>query len=103
MTKRLHEARLHPWRPGELKTHLGEIVDALGEGGACSPLQIALELLDGELSTFLLVGRMGHLDPPRADGKIAWAVLHRKSEDGVDDALREALRGWLEDHEEKSE
>ena len=93
----LHQARIDEWPTGELKAHLGEIVDALAERGACSVLDVMLELLGGELPTFLLVGRAGHLDPPRLDGKIAWATLTKFDDDpAVNEAMREAVRNWLD-------
>lgn len=98
----LHRARAYPWEPDELKAHLAGIVDALAERGACSALEVMLELLEGELPTFLLFGRVGHLDPPRPDGKIAWGILRKLGEDpGIDASLRETVRKWI-DHAEQS-
>ena len=100
MTNRppLHQARLQPWEPQELKDHLAGIVDQLTERKICSVLDVTLELLGGELETFLLFGRLGHLDPPRSDEKIMWGVLRRISEDpAVNGSLAEAVRGWVDE------
>jgi hypothetical protein len=92
----LHQARLTPWKAADLKEHLAGIVDQIAEHDVCSVLDVVLELLGGELETFVLFGRLGHLDPPRPDGKIAWAVLRRNSADpAVNQKLVEAVRGWL--------
>ena len=92
----LHQARLQPWKTEELKMHLAGIVEKLSDHGDCSVLDVILELLGGELETFLLFGRLGHLDPPRPDGKIAWAILRQLSEDpDVNQRLTDAVHGWL--------
>lgn len=96
----LHRARLGAWTPDELKAHLASIVDDLSEA---SPLDVALELLGGELEAFVLFGRMGHLDPPREDGKVSIAVLRRASDDPeVDAKIRETARQWIVDQEGRS-
>jgi hypothetical protein len=93
----LHRARLGSWTPDQLKARLASVVDGLvARDGEASPLAVVMELLSGEMPTFLVFGRMGHLDPPRPDGKVAFAVLEQKSEDvGVGDALRRAVRSWI--------
>ena len=96
MKKGLHQARRKGWRTDELKAHLAEIVDALGENGECSPIDVLMELLGGEFPSFLLVAQAGHLDPPRLDGKVAWAVLRQLSKDrAINESLCDAVRGWL--------
>lgn len=94
----MHQARLTPWTPGELRAHLASIVDGLiAEKGPddVSPLDVTLELLGGELEAFVLFGRMGHLDPPREDGKISIGILQRKSADPeVDVRIRETALTW---------
>jgi hypothetical protein len=105
MRKPLHQARLGPWPTDELKMHLASIVDALAENGDCSALSVVLELLGGELETFLLFGRLGHLDPPRPDRKIAWAICRRLSEDpdpDIEVSLRETVRKWVDRKEQSS-
>jgi hypothetical protein len=81
------------------------IVDALAadKGRSVSPLDVALELLGGELEAFVLFGRMGHLDPPRADGKVPIAILRRMSEDPeIDAAIRETAQKWAVEQERRS-
>jgi hypothetical protein len=100
--KPLHQARLETWTTAELMAHLCVIVDTLAADNdhAVSPLDVALELLSGELEAFVLIGRMGHLDPPREDGKVPIAILHRKSDDlEINARIREATQGWLADQE----
>jgi len=106
----LHRVRLGPWTPDDLKAHLAVIVDGLvaekDRGGGSldvSPLDVALELLGGELEAFVLFGRMGHLDPPRADGKVPIAVLRHVSEDPeIDVAIRDTAKKWAFEQEERS-
>jgi hypothetical protein len=94
--KSLHQARLEGWSANEFKVHLAEIVDALAENGECSPISVLMELLSGEFPSFLLIAQAGHLDPPRPDGKVAWAVLRQRSEDrAINESLCDAVRGWL--------
>lgn len=107
MTKRgdLHHARLTPWRVDELKRHLGTVVDALAveKDLLVSPLDVALELLGGELEAFVLFGRVGHLDLPCADGKVQIAVLRQRSEDPeVDARIRETAKKWATEQEGRS-
>lgn len=103
----LHRARLGDWGPVELKAHLASIVDALnrksGRSSPASPIDIALELLGGELEAFVLFGRMGHLDPPRPDGQVEIAVLRQLSEDPeIDVSIRECAKKWVRDQESRS-
>jgi hypothetical protein len=94
----LHQARLQPWKAQELKEHLAGIVDQIAEHETCLVLDVALELLSGELETLILFGRLGHLDPPRPDGKIVWGIMRRISEDpAVNESLTEAVRGWVDE------
>lgn len=104
MTRGLHQARLSPWTPDELKAHLAALVDALAlEKEPVSPLDIAVELLSGELEAFVLFGRMGHLDPPRADGRVPIAIVRRMSEDPeIDARIRETARKWVLEQEQRS-
>jgi hypothetical protein len=97
-TADLHQARLQPWTARELQDHLAAIVARRADAdGNCSVLDVALELIGGELEAFLLFGRMGHLDPPRPDGKVAWAVLRQLSKDpNVNAKLPEVVASWLE-------
>lgn len=100
-----HQARLTPWSIDELKIHLACIVDALAvdKDPRVSPLDIALELLGGELEAFVLFGRMGHLDPPREDGKVPIGILQRRSEDlAIDVSIRETAKKWAIDQEGRS-
>jgi hypothetical protein len=103
----LHRARLSDWGPVELKAHLASIVDAInhqsGREAPASPLDVALELLGGELEAFVLFGRMGHLDPPRPDGQVEIAVLRQLSEDPeIDVSIRECAKKWAIDQERRS-
>lgn len=102
-----HRARLGDWGPVELKAHLASIVDALnrepGRKGPAGPLDVALELLGGELEAFVLFGRMGHLDPPRPDGEAQVAILQLHSEDPeIDARIREVAKKWALDQERRS-
>ena len=93
----LHQARLEPWATAELMAQLCVIVDTLAadKDRAVSPLDVALELLGGELEAFVLFGRMGHLDPPREDGKVPIGILQRQSKDPeIDVRIREAALKW---------
>ena len=101
----LHQARLEPWSPDELKVRLATIVDGLAadQKRPVSPLDVMLELLSGELEAFVLFGRMGHLDPPRPDGKVPIAILRRVSEDPeIDVRIRETAKKWATDQEGRS-
>lgn len=107
----MHHAQLRSWSPDELKVHLAKVVDALvasGEFGApdapdVSPLDVVLDLLGGELEAFVLFGRVGHLDPPREDGKVPIAVLQRRSEDPeIDARIRETAKKWVIEQEGRS-
>ena len=96
----LHQARLAPWSADELKAHLASIVDELSVEKDASPLAVMLELLGGEMEASVLFGRVGHLDPPRPDGKIPIGVLQHKSADPTIDArIRNTVRSWLADQE----
>jgi hypothetical protein len=101
-----HQARLAPWTPDELKAHLASIVDSLSaEKGQLpvSPLDVTLELLGGELEAFVLFGRVGHLDPPREDGKVPIGILQHKSEDPeIDVSIRETAKKWAIEQEGRS-
>jgi hypothetical protein len=102
-----HRARLGDWGPVELKTHLAAIVDALnhesGREAPAGPIDVALELLSGELEAFVLFGRMGHLDPPRPDGQVEIAVLRHMSEDPeIDVSIRECAKKWVREQESRS-
>lgn len=101
----LHRARLEAWSPEDLKGHLANIVDVLGaeNGLPASPIDVALELLGGELEAFVLFGRVGHLDPPREDGKVPIGILQCKSEDPeIDVRIRETAKKWAIDQEGRS-
>ena len=101
----LHQARLEPWSSAELMSRLCVIVDALAadKDRVVSPLDVALELLGGELEAFVLFGRMGHLDPPRDDGKVPIAVLQHKSDDPeIDARIRETAQKWAVEQERRS-
>ena len=68
-----------------------------------SPLDVALELLGGELEAFVLFGRMGHLDPPRPDGKVQIAILQHRSEDPeIDARIRDTAMKWARNQEARS-
>lgn len=101
-----HRARLEAWTSSELRDQLTAIVDTLDDkkgNGSVSPLDVALDLLGGELEAFVLVGRMGHLDPPRPDGKVPISVLRCRSEDPKVDALiRDTAKRWATEQEERS-
>lgn len=106
MTRKLcHQARNAPWSAEELKAHLSSVVDGLSaeKDLPASPLDVALELLGGELEAFALFGRMGHLDPPREDGKVPIGILQRKSADPeIDVRIRETAKKWAIDQEGRS-
>jgi len=100
-----HQARLEEWAPDELKAHLAAVVDGISaeKDRPASPLDVALQLLGGELEAFVLFGRVGHLDPPRPDGKVPIAVLRRRSDDPeIDARIRDAAKKWAADQEERS-
>ena len=104
-----HQARLDSWSTAELKAHLASIVDALdvedrrGDKLSVSPLDVALELLGGELEAFVLFARIGHLDPPREDGKVPIGILRRMSDDPeIDRALRDTAKKWASEQESRS-
>ena len=92
----LHQARVEAWSPDELTARLAAIVSALVvKEGVISPLDVALDLLGGELEAFVLFGRVGHLDPARADGQVPIAILQCESDvPGIDAAIRETARQW---------
>jgi hypothetical protein len=101
----LHRARLAEWAPDELKSHLAAIVDGIAaeKDRPISPLDVALELLGGELEAFVLFGRMGHLDPPRPDGKVPIGILRRMSEDPeIDARIRDTAKKWATEQEARS-
>jgi len=106
MTRKLqHQARFGPWSIDELKVHLATIVDGLSadKNMPTSPLDVALELLGGELEAFVLFGRMGHLDSPRDDGKIPIGVLQcRRSDPEVDARIRATAKKWAIEQEGRS-
>jgi hypothetical protein len=63
---------------------------------APSELEAALDVLGRECEAFVMFARVGHLDPPRPDGKVPVAILlHRSADPDVDDAIRETARRWL--------
>lgn len=96
----LHRARLGAWSSDELKAHLASVVDGLAEA---SPLDVALELLGGELEAFVLFARVGHLDPPRDDGRLQIAILRRQSDDpAINAKIRETAKRWAVDQEGRS-
>lgn len=101
-----HQARLAPWTRDELKACLAAVVDSLAaekDPEPLSPLDVALEILGGELEAFVLFGRMGHLDPPREDSKASIAILQHKSEDPtIDEKIRECAKKWATTHEQWS-
>jgi len=100
-----HQARLTSWSMDELKIHLACLVDTLAveKELSVSPLDVALELLGGELEAFVLFGRVGHLDPPREDGKVPIGILQRKSEDPeIDVSIRETAKKWAIEQEGRS-
>ncbi len=94
----MHHARLAPWSQQELVERLTMIVVAIAarnDDHTVAPLDVALELLSGELEAFVLFGRTGHLDSPRPDGKLAVAILQRKSADPrIDEKIREVAQKW---------
>jgi hypothetical protein len=101
----LHRARLGAWTADELKAHLASVVDGISAraNGAASPLDVALELLGGELEAFVLFGRLGHLDPPRPDGKVPIGILRRRSDDPqIDAKIRSAAKKWATEQEQRS-
>lgn len=104
MTQGLHQARLSPWTPEELRAHLATLVDEmLREKDPVSPLDIALELLGGELEAFVLFGRMGHLDPPCEDGGVPIAIAQRRSKDPeIDARIRRTAQKWALEQELRS-
>jgi hypothetical protein len=87
-----------------LKVHLAALVDEMSlEKDPVSPLDIAVELLGGELEAFVLFGRMGHLDPLREDGRVAIAILRRMSEDPeIDERIRRTAQRWTFGQEPRS-
>lgn len=107
MTRRpFHRARRGSWSSGELRKQLTLIMDALDDDKGAdlvSPLDVALDLLGGELEAFVLFGRMGHLDPPRPDEKVPIARLQRKSADpGIDETILDAIKSWIARKEQQS-
>lgn len=105
----LHKARLTAWSVDELKRHLSAVVDQLASEkdgltvSTVSPLDVALELFGGELEAFVLFGRMGHLDPPREDGKVPIGILQHKSDDPeIDLRIRDTAKKWVADQESRS-
>jgi hypothetical protein len=102
---RYHCRSLEEWSPDELKDYLAGIVDHISteKDKPVSPLDVALQLFGGELEAFVLFGRMGHLDPPRPDGKVPIAVLQQRSADPeIDAKLRDAAKQWAVDQEGRS-
>jgi hypothetical protein len=96
---------LAPWPTADLKAQLCAIVDGLvaRKEDVVLPLDVVLKLLGGELEAFVLFGRMGHLDPPREDGKVPIAVLQRKSADPeIDARIRDTAKKWASDQEARS-
>lgn len=107
MSRASHRARLEAWSPDELKEHLSSVVDGIRhrdpEIRQVSPLDVALELLGGELEAFVLFARVGHLDPPREDGKVAIGILQRVSADPeVDLQIRTIVKKWAAEQERQS-
>jgi hypothetical protein len=96
--RRIHHACAGRWSTDEFKVHLAKIVDARARDGTCGALAVALDLLIGEFGTFLLFGRLGHLDPSGPDERIPWAVVSSAGaqDPDVDARLRSAVRDWLE-------
>jgi hypothetical protein len=100
-----HQAQIAPWSADDLKAHLAAVVDGISAEKArpASPIDVALQLLGGELEAFILFGRMGHLDPPRPDGKVRIAILRHMSEDPeIDLKIRECAKKWVLDQEGRS-
>lgn len=98
----LHRARLAAWSADELKAHLAYIVDALSADKdlPASPLDVMLELLNGELDAFVLFGRMGHLDPLPVDGAMLIGILQRKSDDpAIDARICAVVKKWALEHD----
>lgn len=63
---------------------------------AAGALQGALDVIARECEAFVMFVRVGHLDPPRPDGKVPVAIVaHRSSDPGIDDALRDTIQRWL--------
>lgn len=90
-----HAARLGGWSREELKQHLARLVDMAPPGSAPTPLDLALELLSGEVEAFVLFARTGHLDPPRPDGTHQIAILQARSKTaGVNAAIAKVIAGW---------
>jgi len=100
----LHPARLESWAPDELKERLAAIVDGIiGMNSTASPLDVALVLLGGELEAFVLFCRIGHLDPPREDGKVPIGILQCLSEDPkIDAKIRDVAKKWATEQEGRS-
>lgn len=102
----VHDARIGTWERDELKTHLAALVDGLGQKRNkehVSPIDVALELLGGEMEAFVLFARLGHLDPPREDGKVPIGVLrHLSADPEIDVAIRKTAQKWAADQESRS-
>lgn len=99
----LHQGRISSWTSDELKVHLAGIVEGLAQEGSVSPLEVALDLLGGELGAFVLFGHIGHLDPPRDDGTFLIGILRRLSEDAALDAsIRRTAATWASEQEKLS-
>jgi len=73
----LHQAQRSSWTPDALKAHLENLVDAIAatKDHPVSMLDVALELLSGELKAFVLFGHIGHLDPPLSGEKFQIGIL----------------------------
>ena len=82
----LEYARASGWTPPDASQYS---IDTTSE------LRAALNVIGRECEAFVMFARVGHLDPPRPDGKIPVAILVQRSADpGVDDAIRETARKW---------
>jgi hypothetical protein len=101
-----HRARNSAWTSSDLREQLTAIMDHLDDekgNGLVSPLDVALELLGGELEAFVLFGRLGHLDPTRPDGKVPIGVLQRQSSDpAIDVRIRDTAKKWAIEREGRS-
>lgn len=92
------------WDAEELKAQLVAVVNAAAaEQPEVSALDVALALLRQELDAFVLFARMGHLDPPREDGKVPIAILQRRCTDPeIDAKIRDTAKQWAIEQEAKS-
>lgn len=101
----LHQARHDAWSPDELKAHMVDLVNEISsfKGRPVSPLDVALELLSGELKSFVLFGHIGHLGPPLPDGKFQVGILEFGAKDSeVRATIRRVVQQWAAEQEDCS-